>query len=96
MPAVVTAAVERGVILEINCQPERLDLGDSHARLALERGAQLVISTDAHSATALDRLRWGVLTARRAWARADDVINTRSLDDVRTRLRRHRAPARRG
>jgi DNA polymerase (family 10) len=90
MSAVVAAAAERGVAMEINCQPERLDLGDTHARLARERGVPLVISTDAHSVAALDRLRWGVLMARRAWVRPEDVLNTRPVDDFRSRLRRHR------
>ena len=67
-----------GVALEINCQPERLDLNDAHARLARDRGVSLVISTDAHSVAALDDLRWGVQMARRAWVRADDVLNTRA------------------
>ena len=90
MSAIVTAAAERGVAMEINCQPERLDLSDTHARLARERGVSLIISTDAHSVTALDRLRWGVQMARRAWVRAEDVLNTRSFADFRASLRRHR------
>ena len=59
MAAVVAAAKARGVAMEINCQPERLDLSDTHARLARDRGVSLIISTDAHSVAALDRLRWG-------------------------------------
>jgi DNA polymerase (family 10) len=90
MAAIVSAAAERGVAMEINCQPERLDLSDAHARLARERGVSLIISTDAHSVTALDRLRWGVQMARRAWVRAEDVLNTRSFADFRASLRRHR------
>ena len=90
MAAIVSAAAERGVAMEINCQPERLDLSDAHARLARERGVSLIISTDAHSVTALDRLRWGVQIARRAWVRAEDVLNTRSFADFRASLRRHR------
>jgi DNA polymerase (family 10) len=76
--------------MEINCQPERLDLSDTHARLARDRGVWLIISTDAHSVAALDRLRWGVHMARRAWVRPEDVLNTRPVDDFRSRLRRHR------
>ena len=68
MDRVASAAASHGVALEINCQVDRLDLNDSHARLARERGAWLVISTDAHSVTALGNLRWGVQMARRAWA----------------------------
>ncbi|HLG58498.1 MAG TPA: DNA polymerase/3'-5' exonuclease PolX [Vicinamibacterales bacterium] len=90
MGAIVRKAAERGVALEINCQPERLDLGDAHARLAREHGVPLIISTDAHAATALDRLKWGVQMARRAWARPEDVLNTRGLDALRAQLRRNR------
>jgi DNA polymerase (family 10) len=90
MAAVVAAARQHGVVMEINSQPQRLDLNDTHARMARDRGVPLIISTDAHSVAELDRLRWGVQTARRAWVRAEDVINTRSLDDFRSRLRRNR------
>jgi DNA polymerase (family 10) len=90
MAAIVAAAAERGVAMEINCQPERLDLSDAHARLARERGVSLIISTDAHSVRALDRLQWGVKMARRAWVRAEDVLNTRSFAAFRASLRRHR------
>jgi DNA polymerase (family X) len=91
MPAVVTTAKRHGVALEINCQPDRLDLSDTNARLALEHGVSLVVSTDAHSTTALHRLQWGVLMARRAWTRAADVLNTLPLDALRARLRRNRS-----
>ena len=90
---VITAAARHGVALEINCQVDRLDLNDAHARLAHERGARLVISTDAHSVTALGNLRWGVQMARRAWATPEHVLNTRTVDELRPLLRRH---ARRG
>jgi DNA polymerase (family 10) len=87
----VTAAAARyGVALEINCQVDRLDLNDRHARAARDRGVHLTISTDAHSVAALRNQRWGVQTARRAWAGADDVLNTRELDGLRASLRRNR------
>ena len=92
MDLVTSAAARYGVALEINCQVDRLDLNDSHARLARERGAPLVISTDAHSAAALTNLRWGVHMARRAWAGPGDVLNTRPLDELRRSLRRNRRP----
>ena len=76
--------------LEINCQVDRLDLNDAHARLARDRRVRLVISTDAHSVTALGNLRWGVQMARRAWLGPDDVLNTRDLDALRPLLRRNR------
>lgn len=87
---VVDAAAASGVALEINCQLDRLDLGDSHARLARDRGARVVISTDAHATAALEWQRWGVLTARRAWLTPDDVLNTRPASEFRAALRRHR------
>jgi DNA polymerase (family 10) len=88
--AVVTAAARAGVALEINSQVDRLDLNDSHARVARERGALLVISSDAHSAVALDTIEWGVLVARRAWATPGDVLNACDLATLRARLRRAR------
>ncbi|MBI3050487.1 MAG: DNA polymerase/3'-5' exonuclease PolX [Acidobacteria bacterium] len=93
MEAVAAAASRHGVALEINCQTDRLDLNDAHARLACERGAGLVISTDAHSVTALGHLRWGLQMARRAWATPADVLNTRSLQELRPLLRRSRRAA---
>jgi DNA polymerase (family 10) len=88
--AVVDAAARHGVALEINCQVDRLDLNDVHAKLARDRGVPLVISSDAHSRTAFGRLRWGVLVARRGWLQPADVLNTRPFDDFRAALRRHR------
>lgn len=90
MTAVMESVSRHGVTMEINCQPQRLDLNDSHARAARERGIPLVISTDAHSTAALTRLQWGVQVARRAWVQAADVINTRPVADMRASLRRNR------
>jgi DNA polymerase (family X) len=87
---VTAAAARHGVALEMNCQVDRLDLNDVHARLARERGVRVVISTDAHSVAALGNLRWGVHMARRAWLGPDDVLNTRDVDTLRTLLRRNR------
>jgi DNA polymerase (family 10) len=87
---VVGAAARHGVAMEINCQTDRLDLNDAHARLARQRGVSLVISTDAHSVTALNNQRWGLAMARRAWATPEDVLNTRALPDLRALLRRNR------
>ena len=89
---VTAAAARHGVALEINCQVDRLDLNDVHARLARDRGVRIVISTDAHSVAALGNLRWGVHMARRAWLTPDDVLNTRDLDALRPLLRRNRRP----
>jgi DNA polymerase (family 10) len=87
---VLDAAARTGVALEINSQVHRLDVSDTIARRARERGVALVVSSDAHAATAFDGLRWGTRVARRAWARPEDVLNTLPLPALRPRLRRHR------
>ena len=74
--AVLQAARESGVALEINADPERLDLNDVYARRAIELGILLTINSDAHSAEALDQIQFGVAVARRAWAAPENVINT--------------------
>ena len=88
--AVVDAAARHGVALEINCQVDRLDLNDVHARLARDKGVPLVISSDAHSVHGFGRLRWGALVARRAWLQPEHVLNTRPFAEFTARLRRHR------
>jgi DNA polymerase (family 10) len=75
---VFATAVETGTFVEINSQPDRLDLRDVNARLAGERGVQIVISSDAHQLKALDYVDFGVAQARRAWLTAKQVANTRS------------------
>ncbi len=87
---VVSAAIAHGVALEINCQPDRLDLSDTFARTAHERGAMIAISTDAHSTMALGNIRWGIQVARRAWLTPEAVLNTRPVDEMRGLLRRNR------
>src|SRR5215472_14992271 len=76
--AVATVAARRHVYLEINASPERLDLSAAMARAAKARGCKFVISTDAHHPKHLGNMRYGVLTARRAWLEAGDVLNTLS------------------
>jgi len=88
--AVVDAAAHHGVALEINSQPHRLDLDDVHATLARQRGVPIVISSDAHSRSALGYLRWGVTVARRAWIEKGHVLNTRPYGDFVAALRRRR------
>ena len=78
----------RGVILEINAQPSRLDLDDIHIKRAKEAGIRFAISTDAHTADSLDYLRYGVYQARRGWLEKGDVINTLPLEKLRQALRR--------
>ena len=89
MDRVTAAAARHSVALEINAQVDRLDLNDTHARLARERGVRLAISTDAHSVTALNNLQWGVQMARRAWAGPGDILNAQDLDGMRGLLRRN-------
>jgi DNA polymerase (family 10) len=90
MDDVASAAAARGVALEVNSQLERLDLNDSHVRLALDKGARLVVSSDAHFISALDWVEWGLCMARRGWATRADILNTRPLAELRPLLRRHR------
>ena len=82
MEAVLQAASESGVALEINAHPSRLDLEDVYARRAKEMGIPISINTDAHSEADLDMLHFGVATARRAWLTAEDVINTWSTEKL--------------
>lgn len=79
---VVARAVETGTALEINSQPDRLDLRDTHARLAGEAGVLVPVTTDAHSTGALSYAELGVAQARRAWLTKEQVLNTRSWRDV--------------
>ncbi len=88
MDAVLAAAAQSGVALEINASPYRLDLEDIYARRAREMGIPLSINTDAHSEEELDTLPFGVATARRAWLTAEDVINTWPTDRLLEWLRR--------
>ena len=80
-------ALETGVALETNGLPDRLDLAGPEIRLAIEAGVPIVVSTDAHSVRGLDNMRLAVHTARRGWATAADVVNTRPLDEVLVRRR---------
>jgi len=84
---VVQAAVDHGVILEINAYPDRLDLKDVDARMARDLGAKLAINTDAHSAFQLELMKFGVFTARRGWIEARDVMNTLPLEGLLKALR---------
>jgi DNA polymerase (family 10) len=89
MEAVLEAAREAGVALEVNAMPERLDLTDRACRLAKKAGVRVAISTDAHVAAHLGNLRNGVWVARRGWLEPEDVINTRPLEELWRLRRRH-------
>jgi DNA polymerase (family 10) len=86
--AVIGAAARTGTFLEINANPWRLDLDDRHAAAAKKAGVKIVISTDAHSTRGLDVMRCGILQARRAGLEAKDVVNTRTLLQLKKLLRK--------
>ena len=88
MERVIAAAHALGCRLEINAQPDRLDLNDIHIHAAKQAGVKLAISSDAHAVDAFACIRFGVDQARRGWLTADDVINTLSLADLRKLLKR--------
>jgi DNA polymerase (family X) len=79
---IVERAAETGTALELNSQPDRLDMRDTHARLAGEAGVLIPITTDAHSLAALDYAELGVAQARRAWLRTEQVLNTRPWREI--------------
>jgi len=88
MDQVIAAARDLGCALEINAEPDRLDLNDIHSHAAKSKGVKLAISTDAHSVNHYQYIRFGIDQARRGWLTADDVINTRPLADLRKLLKR--------
>jgi len=74
--AVLEAAAKHKVAMELNSYPERLDLNDVHLRLAKQHGVKIVINTDSHHASHMEKIRYGVTQARRAWLTKEDVLNT--------------------
>jgi DNA polymerase (family 10) len=76
MHSVLTAAAKYKVAMEQNAYPDRLDLNDANLRQAKQHGVKIVINTDAHHTSHMDKIRFGVLQARRAWLTKDDVLNT--------------------
>jgi DNA polymerase (family 10) len=88
MSEIVKVARDHGVLLELNAQPDRLDLNDLHVRMAQEAGVKIVINTDAHRTQELECMRHGVDQARRGWCEAKDVANTYTLTGFRKLLER--------
>ncbi|MCL4502767.1 MAG: DNA polymerase/3'-5' exonuclease PolX [Deltaproteobacteria bacterium] len=88
MERLIKAAKERGCFMELDAQPDRLDLIDIHCKLAKDVGVKVSISTDAHSTSDLGFMRWGIGQARRGWLEADDVLNTRSWPELKKLLKR--------
>jgi len=88
MAAVVHKAKERGCFLELNANPQRLDLTDTYCQMAKEVGVLVAINTDAHSGAEFGQLRYGIGQARRGWLEKKDVLNTRPLDELSKLLKR--------
>ena len=86
---IMQKAKENNCILEINSQPSRLDLNDLNSRKAKEMGVKLVISTDAHSTTQYDFMRFGIGQARRGWIEKNNVINTRNINQLKEIIKRN-------
>ena len=76
MDQILKAAARHKVAMELNAYPDRLDLCDRHLRLAKQQGVKIVINTDSHHTSHLDKIRFGILQARRAWLTKEDVLNT--------------------
>ncbi len=89
MEAVLNAAAKNKVAMELNAYPDRLDLCDRHLRMAKERGVKIVINTDAHHTTHMEKIKYGVLQARRAWLTKDDVLNCLPPKEFATAIKKN-------
>jgi DNA polymerase (family X) len=87
LPAILKRAAELGVAVEHNADPNRLDLCDRDLRMAKESGCRVVINTDAHHVSSLEKMRYGIRQLRRAWLTPEDVLNTRTATDFLAALR---------
>jgi DNA polymerase (family 10) len=75
LPRIIDRAAQTGTALECNASPYRLDIDDVHIRQAIEKGVHISVGTDTHNATEFAQIRYGVLTARRGWCTASDLLN---------------------
>jgi len=91
MDAILKTALKNKVAMELNAYPDRLDLNDVHLRMARERGVKIVINTDAHHTSHFEKIKYGILQARRAWLTAKDVLNTLPEKEFRQAMK-HRWP----
>jgi DNA polymerase (family X) len=87
LPAILKRAAELGVAVEHNADPNRLDLCDRDLRMAKENGCRVVVNTDAHHVSSLEKMRYGIRQLRRAWLTPEDVLNTRNAKDFLAALR---------
>lgn len=85
---IIRQAAQRGCFLEINAQPQRLDLNDIHCQMAREEGVLMAINSDGHSAGQFANLRYGIFQARRGWLEKSNVINARSLREIRKLIKK--------
>ena len=76
LDAVLRAAAKNKVAMELNSYPDRLDLSDVHLRMAKQHGVKIVINTDSHHTSHMEKIRYGITQARRAWLTKEDVLNT--------------------
>ena len=88
MDAVLKAAAASKIAMEHNAYPDRLDLSDMHLRMARERGVKIVINTDSHHTSHMEKIRYGVLQARRAWLTKADVLNTLPVEKFAAAMKR--------
>ena len=87
--AVLKTAAEKQVAMELNAYPDRLDLNDVHLRMARDRGVKIVINTDAHHTSHFEKIKYGILQARRAWLTTKDVLNTLPEREFRHAMKHH-------
>ena len=87
MEAVLKTAAEKKVAMELNAYPDRLDLNDVHLRMARDRGVKIVINTDAHHTSHFEKLKYGILQARRAWLTSRDILNTLPEQEFRRAMK---------
>jgi DNA polymerase (family 10) len=88
MHAVLNAAAKHKVAMELNSYPDRLDLNDVNLRHAKQQGVKIVINTDSHHTSHMEKIRYGILQARRAWLTKDDVLNTLPADRFAKAMKR--------
>lgn len=89
MEKVMSSAKEKNCILELNAQPERLDLNEDYCKFAKELNLKIAISTDAHSQSQMDYMQYGIYQARRGWLEANDVINTYGIKQLKKLFSRY-------
>ena len=87
--ALLKTAAEKQVAMELNAYPDRLDLNDVHLRMARDRRVKIVINTDAHHTSHFEKIKYGILQARRAWLTAKDVLNTLPEKEFRRAMKHH-------